>query len=104
MRKIREEKRRKLSAIVDQREKEAAGTGKALAEAQKRVGEEAAELAQEKLEAEKAAAKMPPLSAAVKSGNKKVQYWLDKIAELQRLNAEKKACIDELKRAEEDLL
>merc|ERR1719235_870024 len=70
MRKIREEKRQKLKAIVDVREKEAAETGKALAEAQRRVGEEAAELAQEKLEAEKAAAKLPPLKADVKSGNK----------------------------------
>lgn len=101
---IRQEKRRKLQAIVETRAKEAAETGELLKAAQKRVGEEAAELAQEKLEAEAAAAKMPPLSKAVKSGNKKVQYWLDKIAELQRLIAEKKACIDELKRAEEDLL
>merc|ERR1719434_573259 len=104
MRKIREEKRRKLSAIVDQREKEAAVTGKALAEAQRRVGEEAAELEQEKLEAEKAAAKLPPLSADIKSGNKMVQYWLDKIKDLQKLIAEKKACIEELKKAEEELL
>merc|ERR1719450_1575270 len=101
---IREEKRQKLKAIVDVREKEAAETGKALAEAQRRVGEEAAELAQEKLEAEKAAAKLPPLKADVKSGNKMVQYWLDKIAELQKLIAEKKACIEELKKAEEELL
>merc|ERR1719352_1782093 len=101
---IREEKRRKLATIVDMREKEAAETGKALAEAQRRVGEEAAELAQEKLEAEKAAAKLPPLSKKVKSGNKMVQYWLDKIEELKKLIAEKKACIDELKQAEEDLL
>merc|ERR1719450_99314 len=101
---IREEKRQKLKAIVDVREKEAAETGKALAEAQRRVGEEAAELAQEKLEAEKAAAKLPPLSADIKSGNKMVQYWLDKIKDLQKLIAEKKACIEELRRAQEELL
>merc|ERR1719454_1500983 len=50
LRQLRAEKRKKLAAIVDQREQEADETGRALQEAQKKVQDEAAELSKQKEE------------------------------------------------------
>lgn len=98
LRKAREEKRRKLVAIVNEKEKIVADTGAELKEASSRAGEEAAELAQEKLEYDKEAAKVP------KVGGFGISDLLAKIEALKKLIAEKQACIEELKLAEQALL
>merc|ERR1719401_2636988 len=56
LRQLRAEKRRKLAAIIDQREQEADETGRALQDAQRKVQDEAAELDRQKKEAEDAVA------------------------------------------------
>merc|ERR1719221_1249345 len=103
MRALWAEKRNKLATIVDQRASEADATGRDLAAAQSKVEKELADLSKEKDEAEAERAKLPPKEAAVTGAKAEVQKWLDRIAELKRLIAEKKACVEALQQAQEDL-
>merc|ERR1719456_1784469 len=77
LRKLDEEKRRKLSAIVDQRQKELDEELRRLAEAQRKAQAEMAELKKQESEAEAEARKVPPKKAQIPPAE-------DEMAELKK--------------------
>merc|ERR1719456_431722 len=77
LRKLDEEKRRKLQAVVDQRQKELDEELRRLAEAQRKAQDEMAELKKQESEAEAEAAKVPPKKAQIPPAE-------DEMAELKK--------------------
>jgi len=103
LRKLDEEKRRKLSAIVDQRQKELDDELARLAAAQRKAEAEMQALKKEQTEAEAEAAKVPPKKAAIGKAQETEDYWRAEVERLRKLIAEKQACLDELAKAKADL-
>merc|ERR1719401_3167973 len=103
LRKLDAEKRRKLKAIVDQRQKELDDELRRLAEAQRKAKAEMAELEKEEAEAEREAAKVPPKKAAIGDAEDVRDKWAEKVRQLRKLIAEKQACLDELEDAKREL-
>merc|ERR1719171_746673 len=95
MRKLDAEKRRKLQAVVDQRQKELDDLLRALRDAQAKAEAEMRELKKQEGEAEAEAANVPPKKAAIPPAEDEVAHWRAEVERLRRLIAEKQACLDE---------
>jgi colicin import membrane protein len=101
--KLDREKRAKLQAIVDQKQRELDAELARLADAQKKAEADMAELRKQKGEAEAEAAKVPPAKAKISPAEDEVAHWRAEVERLRRLIAEKQACLDELARAKAEL-
>merc|ERR550532_2744217 len=103
MRKLMEEKRRKLQAIVDQRQRELDEALRLLAQAQREADGQMAKLRKEEHEAEAEATKVPPAKAAIGDAEAVAAKWREEVRRLRELIAEKQACIEELRDAQNEL-
>merc|ERR1719335_2058592 len=101
--KLDREKRAKLKAIVDQKQKELDAEMARLRDAQRKAEAEMAELKKQKGQAEAEAAKVPPKKAQIPPAEDEVAHWKAEVDRLRKLIAEKQACLDELARAKAEL-